>query len=129
MPSYGTNIVFNDQNNNMNSFGVYISPNKIVGTAKEMNSYITSLLSLVEDNYDNAKKFFDALGQRTLPGSAAEQYRVIINMFNGGLKVFYESNSGGGGGGTVTTDVTRNSTVEAVTLENWSKSYVEENPS
>ncbi|MBO4788299.1 MAG: hypothetical protein J5531_05295 [Lachnospiraceae bacterium] len=129
MPSYGTNIVFNDQNNNMNSFGVYISPNKIEGTAKEMNSYISSLLSLVEDNYDNAKKFFDALGQRTLPGSAAEQYRVINNMFNGGIKVFYESNSGGGGGGTVSTDVTRNSTVEAVTLENWSKSYVEENPS
>ncbi len=129
MPSYGTNIVFNDQNNNMNSWGIYISPGKIVGTAKEQNSYITSLLSLVEDNYDNAKKFFDALGQRILPGSADTKYRVINNMFNGGIKVFYESSSGGGGGGTVTSDIARNSAVEAVTLENWSKSYVEENPS
>ncbi|MBO4789155.1 MAG: hypothetical protein J5531_09670 [Lachnospiraceae bacterium] len=124
MPSYGTNIVFNDQNNNMNSFGIYISPGKIVGTAKEQNSYISSLLSLVDGNAVNAKKFFDGVGRTVLPGSADEKYRVINNMFNGGIKIFYSdsSSSTGGGSQTITnTDRANNASLEIISFENWEK--------
>ena len=121
MPSYGSEISFNDQNTNQNCFGVYISPGKMVGTAKEGNAYISSLLSLVDDHYDTMKAYFDAVGQTVLPGDADMKYRVVNNMFNGGIKIFYEGGGSGGGGVIVTHDEVKNKALEVVTFENWEK--------
>ena len=121
MPSYGSEISFNDQNATQGAFGVYISPGKMVGTAKEGNSYISSLISLVDDHYDTMKAYFDAVGQTVLPGDADMKYRVVNNMFNGGIKIFYEGGGSGGGGVIVTHDEVKNKSLEVVTFENWEK--------
>ena len=68
--------------------------------------------------------------QLKFKGLNNNQYNIVNNYFVGGIKTLYTKNSSGGGGGsTSTVNVVRNGSLDAVTLENWSKSYVEENPS
>ena len=78
------------------------------------------------------KAFIDQIGLRLARKDASQynQYNIVNNYFVGGIKTLYTKNSSGGGGGsTSTVNVVRNGSLDAVTLENWSKSYVEENPS
>ena len=120
----------NDNNGGAQSVGIYITPGKMTCAARELCSSIKSLTDMAT-NKSYAKTFFDGLGRQNMgQSSLGVDAQTVNNFFVGGIKVFYEDNAGGGGGGSTTTvNVIRNGSLDAVTLENWSKSYVEENPS
>lgn len=120
----------NDMNTGAVLTGVIITPDRITATCREGSSTITALGDVAESK-SYARTFFDNIGRQAMKGANVPlEYQLINNFFVGGIKVFYEDNAGGGGGGsTSTVNVVRNGSLDAVTLENWSKSYVEENPS
>lgn len=123
--------LMNDQNTGAQSIGVYITPNKISCTAREGTSTIKALSDLAEKK-ELAKAFFDGLGREVMgvsEGKVPIDYQTVNNFFKSGIKVFYEdSGSSTNTGSSKKPNTVRNGGLDIVSLENWSKSYVEETP-
>lgn len=125
-------ISFNDMNWDRDARLVMLSSQSV--SLKPKDGGLVRVVPMSEwfSTEDAYKAFIDQIGLRLTRKDASQynQYNIVNNYFVGGIKTLYTKNSSGGGGGsTSTVNVVRNGSLDAVTLENWSKSYVEENPS
>ena len=122
-------IRFNDQNNAIQSTGIYITTGKLTYMSRKGESTCKSLknLGMTTNTAVNAKvqedwaAFCDKVGLQTFIDSnnKAPSYAITNNYFKGGIRVLYQGTSGGGG--TTQIDKVKNMSLEVVSFENWEK--------
>ena len=129
----GTNqdITLNDLNSGQTAIGTCITPRKVNANAREQISIVASLAEMSEgtklvngQQVPYANIFLEQLGRQYLDvnGSLDNKYRIVNNLFNGGIASFYKSSTGTSQTtGTVVIDEVKNKSLEVVTFENWEK--------
>ena len=125
------NITLNDLNSGQTAIGTCITPKKVVANAREQISIIASLAEMSQgtklvngEQVPYANIFLERLGRQYLDvnGSVANKYRIVNNLFNGGIATFYKTTTGSTQtGSTSVVDDVKNKSLEVVTFENWEK--------